>query len=386
MPESVRDSRFGAFLSYTRHDDDHDIGRITDMRLRLAAEVRMQLGEAFVIFQDRESIFTGQQWDDRIFGALTQSILLITVITPSFLRSDSCRQEVQAFVNHEQSLGRDDLIIPILYIPTPGLENSDDKVAVVLKGRQHFDWADLRFVDLKSNDMRRGIAKLAQQVVNAVNRSGSRLAVSRTSDSGSTPVGTPADKQNREEFGFLDLIAEAEDAFPLFNVVLVSLMDLMREITDITTQATSDLQEARISQRPAAAGVIAARRFAHRLEVPVSQIETVADEYLDQLARIGGGIRALTDLVAKARSGDDLVVARRFSTTLEELANAADTGMQSIATLRMAVINNYNISRSLRPVLRRMSNALGRIEPTNIEIATWRDNYSKALQERERQS
>ena len=61
MLESVRDSRFGAFLSYTRHDDDYENGRITDMRLRLAPEVHMQLGEPFVIFQDRDSIFTGQQ-------------------------------------------------------------------------------------------------------------------------------------------------------------------------------------------------------------------------------------------------------------------------------------------------------------------------------------
>lgn len=68
---------------------------------------------------------------------------------------------MQAFVDHDQSLGRDDLIIPILYMPTPELGNSDDAVAAVLNTRQHFPWEDLRFVDLESNDMRRGIAKLA---------------------------------------------------------------------------------------------------------------------------------------------------------------------------------------------------------------------------------
>ena len=52
MSERVRDSRFGGFLSYTRRDDDYEQGRITDMRRRLAAEVHMQLGEPFVIFQD----------------------------------------------------------------------------------------------------------------------------------------------------------------------------------------------------------------------------------------------------------------------------------------------------------------------------------------------
>ena len=291
---------------------------------------------------------------------------------------------MQAFVDHDQSLGRDDLIIPILYMPTPELGNSDDAVAAVLNTPQHFPWEDLRFVDLGSNDMRRRIAKLAQQIVSAVIRSDSRMGGSRTS--AGTPVGPPANKEDSEQPGFLELVADAEDAFPLFNVVLVSFANLMEEIGDITLKATSDLQEAKTSQRPAAARVIAARRYAHRLEVPVSQIETVADEYLYQLTSIGSGINALTALVTKTRSEEDLQAARILLAALEELADAGDTGLQSIAGLREAAVNNYNISQSLRPVLQRMSSALHKIEPSNVEFATWRDNLSEALEENERQS
>ena len=207
---------------------------------------------------------------------------------------------------------------------------------------------------------------------------------SRTS--ASTPVGPPANKEDSEQPGFLELVADAEDAFPLFNVVLVSFANLMEEIGDITLKATSDLQEAKTSQRPAAARVIAARRYAHRLEVPVSQIETLADEYLYQLTRIGSGINALTALVTKTRSEEHLQAARILLAALEDLADAGDTGLQSIAGLREAVVNNYNISQSLRPVLQRMSSALHKIEPSNVEFATWRDNLSEALEENERQS
>ena len=55
---------------------------------------------------------------------------------------------------------------------------------------------------------------------------------SRTS--ASTPVGPPANKEDSEQPGFLELVADAEDAFPLFNVVLVSFANLMEEIGDIT--------------------------------------------------------------------------------------------------------------------------------------------------------
>ncbi|WP_172900054.1 hypothetical protein [Bradyrhizobium erythrophlei] len=48
-----------AFLSYVRSDDDHDGGRITAFRKRLEGEVRMQTGQAFEIFQDRNDISWG---------------------------------------------------------------------------------------------------------------------------------------------------------------------------------------------------------------------------------------------------------------------------------------------------------------------------------------
>ena len=165
-----------------------------------------------------------------------------------------------AFIKYEQSSGYDDLIIPILYMPTPRLANPDDEVDIILRERQHFEWGDLRFVDLESNDMRRGVAKLAGQIVSAVTRP--RLAVPRTSENDDTHT-LSVDKGDSEDApGFLDLIAEAEDAFPLFNVVLSSFTDLMKEVIEITTSATSDLQEANAAQRPASAKLLAARRFA----------------------------------------------------------------------------------------------------------------------------
>ena len=383
MPEGGIDSRsrFGAFLSYARHDDENDNRRITAMRESLAAEVGLLLGKPFDIFQDRDSISTGEPWNDRIFESLAQSILLIAVITPAFLRSSFCREEVQAFRKYEQLLDRDGLIIPILYMPTPGLADPDDEVAAVLSTRQWFPWGDLHLVDLESNEMRRGIAELAQKVVKAVDRSGSQLAVSRTHRS--TPVVQPDDEWDNEEPGFLELLAEGEDAFPLLNMALRSVADLTREIGNITDTATSDLQNTKTAQRPAAARVIAARHYAYQLESPVSQLETVADEYLDQLDRADGAIGALTDLVKKQSAEDGLLAARRFLTASEELAATAATGKQSTAKFRQAVENNYNASKSLRPILKRLSGALQRIEARYDVYVAWRDNLSEALEENE---
>jgi hypothetical protein len=49
-----------AFMSYVRFVDQHEGGQLTEFRERLSAEVHIQTGEAFPIFQDRNDIAWGQ--------------------------------------------------------------------------------------------------------------------------------------------------------------------------------------------------------------------------------------------------------------------------------------------------------------------------------------
>jgi hypothetical protein len=51
-----------AFLSYVHSDDKY--GRLTEFRQYLSDEVRMQIGEEFPIFQDRD-IQWEQNWQER---------------------------------------------------------------------------------------------------------------------------------------------------------------------------------------------------------------------------------------------------------------------------------------------------------------------------------
>jgi hypothetical protein len=70
-----------AFMSYARFNDVHDDGQLSAFRERLAAEVRAQTGREFVIFQDRADIAWGQNWQQRIDGALDLVTLLLVIIT-----------------------------------------------------------------------------------------------------------------------------------------------------------------------------------------------------------------------------------------------------------------------------------------------------------------
>ena len=157
-----------AFMSYVRFNDQHDDGQLSQFRERLAAEVRAQTGEDFAIFQDRNDISWGQNWQQRIDEALDAVTLLLVVITPSLFRSPPCRAEVARFLDRERVLGRADLILPLYYISAremddPGLREADD-LATVLASRQLVDWRELRFESFTSPLVRKTIAQLASRM------------------------------------------------------------------------------------------------------------------------------------------------------------------------------------------------------------------------------
>jgi hypothetical protein len=163
-------SQPAAFMSYVRFDDQHDDGQLTQFRERLAAEVRVQTGEEFPIFQDRNDIAWGQNWQARIDEALDAVTLLLVVVTPSFFRSPACRAEVERFLARERELARQDLILPVYYVSTPELDDPQqrdaDKLASVLASRQFADWRELRFEPFTSPVVRKTLAQLASRMRN----------------------------------------------------------------------------------------------------------------------------------------------------------------------------------------------------------------------------
>ncbi|MEV8430874.1 right-handed parallel beta-helix repeat-containing protein [Streptomyces sp. HUAS 31] len=155
-------------MSYVRFNDEHDDGLLTQLRERLGTEVRAQTGEEFSIFQDRNDVAWGQNWQQRIDEALDEVTLLLVIITPSLFRSPACRAEVARFLEREGELGRSDLILPVYYIGARELDDpvlrEADELAQMLACRQYADWRELRFEPFTSPMVRRALAQLASRM------------------------------------------------------------------------------------------------------------------------------------------------------------------------------------------------------------------------------
>jgi CBS domain-containing protein len=213
-----------AFLSYTHFDDEHNENFITRFRDALIKEVQSQTGEKIGVFQDRTDISWGQNWRRRIEHALNEANFLIPVITPSFFKSAACLDELKKFLEHEEHLQRNDLILPLYFIDAPAFDDDDNELVAALHSHQYVDWRKLRFTSFRTASVRKALAELATQMRRAMDRT--KYAV----------------EQAKEEFG--RSIVEFGDR-PV-SEILCSSSEIMQPRPDIVAvEASLSIIEAR---------------------------------------------------------------------------------------------------------------------------------------------
>jgi hypothetical protein len=164
----TKKENFVAFFSYIHILDEQDRGRLSELRKMLQREVEILTGEPFTIFQDRNDIFWGQEWRKRIETTIDGCTYLIAVISPGYLRSSPCKKEFELFLEREKSLGRSELVLPIIYVETPEIVEKTDKIAAVIAERQYIDWTELRHEPLDSPEVKKSITALAKQIRDSI--------------------------------------------------------------------------------------------------------------------------------------------------------------------------------------------------------------------------
>src|SRR6516162_221843 len=147
------------FFSYSREDDEDSGGRLSKLRERIQAELRVQLGRTrkdFGLWQDKVAIAHGELWEDTIKKGISESVFFIPIITPTAVRSYHCKFEFDSFLARERELGRSNLVFPILYIPVPALTDDrwrQDRLLSIIGSRQYEDWQNLRHLDASSSEI-----------------------------------------------------------------------------------------------------------------------------------------------------------------------------------------------------------------------------------------
>jgi formylglycine-generating enzyme required for sulfatase activity len=160
------------FFSYAREDDEDFRGDLSAIRdaigRNLAALLGRKKGRNFRLWQDVEAIAPGKLWKAEIDKAIGESAFFIPIVTPRAVQSSFCRDEFKAFLSRERTLGRNDLIFPVLYIPVRALQDDAkrrrDRVLTTIGERQFVDWREFRYVGVNSRVFGQEIGRFCEAI------------------------------------------------------------------------------------------------------------------------------------------------------------------------------------------------------------------------------
>jgi hypothetical protein len=161
------------YLSYAAFDGNHqdDGERLKHLRERLHTELQACTGRKVPIFQPHEDVQWGQIRQQHIFATLKQVYVFIPIITPNYFTDTDCIEELTCFLEREQELGRNDLVLPIYYRSIEHFSRTDhDHLIKAIHERKEFDGTKLRTNGLDDPEVRNQIEQMAQHISNVLHR------------------------------------------------------------------------------------------------------------------------------------------------------------------------------------------------------------------------
>lgn len=111
---------YDVFISYSHHDNETHGDWIHQFHDKLTADFRSRSGKKLTIFLDRENLNTGNVLSDRLQSALSESAIVIPILSPTYLASAWCRREFLHFMQQAGDrliVGNSSRIVPVQLMP-----------------------------------------------------------------------------------------------------------------------------------------------------------------------------------------------------------------------------------------------------------------------------
>ncbi|MEW6403675.1 MAG: hypothetical protein AB1649_17915, partial [Chloroflexota bacterium] len=290
----------------------------------------------------------------------------IPVITPRYLQSVECRREIQSFVLRASNLGIRELVLPLIYVDVPDLNNaaSTDEVMRIINTYQWKDWRDLRFFDVTSGEYRRAVAEIASRLVEVNQPIEKEAAVTVKG------VETATIEPEESTPGFIDRLSNYEETLKTSPKTMEAITAEVQLIGQIMTEGTADIKRANSQGKGFSARLAISRRVATRLNEPVEHIWTLANTYASQINTVDDGLRIILQRaqVEAAESPEKKAAYCRFFESVRKMAAATQEALRSGQGMFNAVGQLENMSRDMRPVVKRLKQGLA-IQLESMEIS-----------------
>jgi len=323
------------FWSYAHADNAASHGDVVALANRLSAEFDLLTGRQLHIFIDRSHIDWGEVWRERVATGLMATTFFIPVITPRYFAREECRREFRDFLAHAKSLGLEEFLLPILYVPVTGLvEDSNDELVAIVARTQFVDWTKMRLLDVESPGYRRELNSLAVRLAQIEEK------LSEVQISNEVEI---AQLTSIEDRGVIELAEAVNEHLPKWTEAV-----LRNQTSDSLESAAFNTYQQQRKRLPRTAAFAALMRYADAVEPIVENSVSDAKEYsalsiaidsdVMRLIRLASGESELADVtLAPLRSAVQEVI----SVLIEDERRSREGGLQQLTFFR----NHAHLSR-----------------------------------------
>jgi hypothetical protein len=354
-------SEISVFVSYARVDDEATYGRVSKLVSDIGNTYESMTGQTVGVFLDIESIAPGEDWKDRIRLGLSSSSIFLAVVTPAFLRSTFCREELSEFFGFLDANANARLVMPLVYTDRKRIEVgfANDPLWKKISQRQPIDISGLRFVDVGSAEWVRETTRIAEAIE-------SILADESSGDEKGDPRNLPAPPESAD--GLIERFADIEESMPLAVGDMERFSSLLDQLNQTTVDATPAMNKA--------------TSFGQKLAVTTSlanSLSPIANEMKEVAERIVDTLNEWDTLVnwviGQARNDPDFYSTSsnvEFLGTVHDMAAAGVESLASIEQLDTAIGSILGLSKRLDVPLRTMRQACLNMADLRGLLAGWK--------------
>lgn len=363
------------FWSYVHKDDDVEHGRITRLARDIVDQYELVTGESIDLFLDRDAIQWGDKWRDKIDDSLSSVAFFIPVLSPRYFQRPECRQELQFFGRRAKELGVTELVMPLLYVDVPALhvdQPADDAIELV-KLYQWRDWTELRFADPTSPEYRKAVAELAKRIVTA-NERAQETAITEVAEKIER---TQVDGDENEP-GLVDKLARAEEEIPQWIETMQAMTTEVEQVGALFSESTQEILNGRGQGKEFANRQAVARKLGFKLQQPASRLVQLGNGFTSQLHTVDTAIRLVIDRAPAEIEHGSATTEQvcEFYSGIRNLAQAARAGLSSLQEMVDGIDAMQNLSRDLRPPLKKLRQGLALV----VEGRSLTDDWVRLLE------
>ncbi|TIH36149.1 DUF4143 domain-containing protein [Subtercola vilae] len=354
IPTETRSRDASMFLSYVHADNERSGGRIVKFARDLVDTYDYLYGHTIELFIDRDDIAWGQQWSSRLKSEAESTTFLLSIVTPRYLTSPACREEVVNFAAAATEAQEPKLLLPLQWVDIADTDVVAESDPVLTKIRQT-QWesiTEIRQIEPGSIQYDQLLERVAARLKQTIDNRTKGI----TDVSAITPM---VPKDDRDLIELQQALESRKEDFE------VAVMDFKNAFGDIGAvfQGKPALQ---VADTYGAAKVLA--DLGEELRGPVENLRTATET----LGALWQGYDSDISRAALILSEiPDTTTRRSVFESLDSLANTLELPGADLMEQKLRSIGE--VSRHLRPMSRAFSAALQLLNGIQASARAWRD-------------